>query len=185
MRTLLSKLLICFALLPLMAATASGHVVVPNSASSPLSQAAIRARVEANLAQSAAARASSNFDIHLARTDQIHWGYAANTWTMSGLRQGDTILGGLPGQSSYYTAASNLEASAGSRATLLQSLQVKPHPEFGYRPMVGEYRVLRDMSAPYGNASANPGLGVGGGQQYFIRDYTRHLQLIREVPLNP
>ena len=35
---------------------------VPNS--SPLSQAAIRARVEANVAQSAAARASSNFEIH-------------------------------------------------------------------------------------------------------------------------
>lgn len=149
------------------------------------SQAAIRARVEANVAKSAAARASSNFDVHLARTDQIRWGYSADNWTMSGLRRGDTVFGGLPGQSSYYTTASTLEASAGSRASLFQSLQVKAHPEFGYRPKVGEHRVLRDMPVPYGNALANPGLGVGGGQQYFIRDYTHHLQLIREVPLNP
>lgn len=62
MRAVLANLLICFGLLFVSAGTASGHVVVANSASSPVSQAAIRARVEANVTQSAAARASSNFD---------------------------------------------------------------------------------------------------------------------------
>lgn len=61
MHKLLAKLLIAFALCLLMAETASGYVVAANSGSS-VSQAAIRARVEANLAQSASARASSNFD---------------------------------------------------------------------------------------------------------------------------
>lgn len=60
---------------------------------------AIRARVEAAVAESAAARRSSKFDIHLARTDQIRWGYVADDWSLTTLKAGDRVFGGLPGQS--------------------------------------------------------------------------------------
>jgi filamentous hemagglutinin len=145
----------------------------------------IRTKVEENLASSAAARSSSNFDVHLARADQEQWGYSADNWTMSDLSKGETVFGGLPGQSAYYTTATTVVDSLGGRSELFQSLQVKQHPEFGYRPKIGEYVVLRDISIPEGNALANPQFGTGGGQQYFIRNYKRDLELIREIPLDP
>lgn len=155
---------------------------VANSAGD-LSQAAIRSRVTANLADSAVARSASNFEVHVARSDQVRWGYAADEWGTTGLEAGDRVIGGLPGQSSYYTTAGTLEASGGSRASLFQSLQVKAHPEFGYRPKVGEYEVLNNLTVPFGTVKANPGLGIGGGDQFFIRNYQNSLRLIREIPL--
>ncbi len=55
---------------------------------------------------------------------------------MTNLVAGDKVSGGLPGQSPYYTEADTLAASNGSRTSLFESLQVAPHPEFGYRPLV-------------------------------------------------
>lgn len=81
------------------------------------------------------------------------------------------------------TDASTLAASGGSRTSLFQSLQVKPHPEFGYRPTMGEYEVLSDMRVPSGTVRANPAMGEGGGRQFFIENYKDKLRLIREHPL--
>lgn len=148
-------------------------------------QDAIRARVNANITNSKAARNASNFEVHIARTDQVRWGYAADDWNLKELKVGDRVIGGLPGQSSYYTSAATLEASDGSRSALFQSLQVKAHPEFGYRPKVGEYEVVKDMTVPFGTVKANPGLGAGGGDQFFINDFQTSLRLIREIPLKP
>jgi hypothetical protein len=142
-----------------------------------------RAQVLENIANSQAARNASQFDIHLARTDQVRWGYAADDWGMTTLRSGDRVYGGLPGQSSYYTSTATLEAADGSRSTLFQSLQVKAHPEFGYRPKVGEYELVTDVTVPSGVVRANPRLGVGGGDQFFVRDYQNSLKLVREIPL--
>lgn len=153
--------------------------VAPNSAG----QLATRERVLANIEATRAGNATSRFEVHLARTDQIRWGYAPDSWSMTTLNAGDRVFGGLPGQSSYYTSAATLEASGGSRATLFQSLQVKPHPEFGYRPKVGEYEVVRPITVPAGVAGANPGLGAGTGEQFFVRNYQNSLRLIREIPL--
>jgi hypothetical protein len=147
------------------------------------SQAMIRERVLANIAESQAARGASRFEIHLAKTDQIRWGYAADEWGLTTLQPGDRIFGGLPGQSAYYTSAATLEASGGSREVLFQSLQVRAHPEFGYRPTVGEYEVINPLTVPSGTVSANPAFGMGGGDQLFIRTYQDSLRLVREIML--
>ncbi|WP_323740825.1 LysM peptidoglycan-binding domain-containing protein [Caenimonas koreensis] len=146
-------------------------------------QAATRARVLSNIADTRAGNAASKFEIHLARTDQVRWGYGADEWRLTTLKAGDRVIGGLPGQSSYYTSAATLEASKGSRATLFQSLQVARHPELGYRPMVGEYEVVKSATVPTGVTTANPGHGSGGGDQFFIRHFQASLKLIRQIPL--
>jgi len=128
-------------------------------------------------------RAADKAAIDAARADQLQWGYAADEWGMTKLSAGDRVFGGIPGQSAYYTDASTLAASGGSRTSLFQSLQVKPHPEFGYRPTMGEYEVLSDMRVPSGTVRANPAMGEGGGRQFFIEGYKDKLRLIREHPL--
>jgi hypothetical protein len=121
--------------------------------------------------------------VRLAQADQVRWGYSADDWGTTGLPAGTRVYGGLPGQSAYYTTASTVEAAAGSRTTLFQMLQVEPHPEFGYRPTIGEYELVTDLRVPSGTAQANVGKGIGGGEQFFIKDYSSSLQLVRKVPL--
>jgi filamentous hemagglutinin len=121
--------------------------------------------------------------IHAAKADQVLGGYAADQWGMTTLRAGDKVYGGLPGQSAYYTNADTLAASQGSRTSLFQSLQVAPHPEFGYRPLIGEYEVVGSARVPSGTVLANPSYGTGGGSQLFISDYANNLRLVRQIPL--
>jgi YD repeat-containing protein len=142
-----------------------------------------RERVLTNIAASRRARASSNFSVHVAQTDQTRVGYAADHWEMTNLSAGERIFGGLPGQSPYYTNAATISSSTGSRRALWESLQVRANPELGYRPMVGEYEVIRDIRVPFGTASANPSYGAGGATQFFVRDYGTRLRLVRQLPL--
>jgi filamentous hemagglutinin len=110
----------------------------------------------------------------------------SDEWGLTSLNKGDQVIGGLPGQSSYYTTFDTLEASGSSRETLFQSLQVSPHPEFGYRPKVGVYELQQELpKVPTGTVNANPNLGPGGGDQHWIRDYSEVLKLVDEIDLEP
>jgi len=163
-------------------AAQGGKIVAPNSASIA-DAAAIRTRVLGNIADSQTARASSNFDIHIAQSDQIRWGYAADEWGMTSLPAGSRVYGGIPGQSAYYTNEQALLDAGLNRGSLFQSLQVNPHPVFGYRPQMGIYEVMGGITVPSGTVSANPALGPGGATQYFIRDYNNQLRLIDTINL--
>lgn len=68
-------------------------------------------------------------------------------------------------------------------ATVFDSFQAAPHPEFGYRPEMGVYQVLEDTQVPTGHALANPNIGSGGAQQFFFGNYGQQLQLINRIPL--
>lgn len=148
-------------------------------------QIAIRQRVLGNVAESQSARASSGFDVHVARTDQIRWGYAADQWSMTTLPAGSRVYGGIPGQSAYYTTEGALTSAGLGRESLFQSLQVTPHPVFGFRPQMGVYEVTSDLSIPSGIVRANPTFGSGGATQYFIRDYNNQLRLLNTINLGP
>lgn len=139
--------------------------------------------VKQNIAISQKARKSSNFAIHSAKSDQLQWGYAADEWSMSTLPAGSKIYGGIPGQSAYYTTEQTLLNANFGRESLFKSLQVAPHPEFGYRPQVGVYEVTNDITIPSGIVRENPLLGPGGGSQLFIRDYNNNLKLIDKIDL--
>ncbi|GLQ51349.1 hypothetical protein ACFFJT_09100 [Dyella flava] len=122
-------------------------------------------------------------DILAAQQDQINSGYNPDNWTMTTLPKGSLVYGGLPGQSAYYTTEQTLLDGNFDSATIFDSLQVAPHPEFGYRPEMGVYQVLEDTQVPTGQALANPGIGSGGAQQFFFGNYGTQLQLINQIPL--
>jgi hypothetical protein len=148
-------------------------------------QLAIRNHVLANIEQSQAASSASSFPIHLAKEDQLLSGYNADEWTMIHLKKGDIVYGGLPGPSRYYTTEETALNSKGSKDIFSQSLQIHSHPNLGYRSDVGIYQIMQDMSVPKGIARANPHLGVGESEQFFINNYKsqKAIQLIEQHEL--
>jgi len=144
---------------------------------------AIKQQVLDNIAESRAAREASSFPVLIAKEDQMLSGYNVDQWTMTTLRKGDVVYGGLPGQSAYYTSERTLLASRYTRESLFQSLQVRPDPVLGYRPLVGVYEVTQNVRVPTGIVNANPELGVGGCDQFFINNFSRVLQLTNRVEL--
>ena len=140
-------------------------------------------KVLENIKASQAARESSNFNIHIAKSDQVKWGYKADNWSTNTLKKGDYVYGGIPGQSAYYTTEETLKSAKGSATSLFQSLQVTPHKIFGYRTEMGKYEVLKDMTVPFGKVKANPDLGNGGGDQFFIKPYDKNLKLVDKLKL--
>jgi hypothetical protein len=146
-------------------------------------QAIIRARVEANVAETRAGSNTSSYKVLTAKENQLVKGYHPDDWTMIQLRKGDVLYGGRPGQSNYYTNIDTVLASEGDTTALSRSLQIEPHPTKGFRPGIGEYVVQRDIRVPGGIVRSNPMLGPGGTQQYFINNYSNLLSLRNEYTL--
>ena len=51
-------------------------------------------------------------------------------WRDIALKKGQKVVGGLPGQSEYYTTLNGFNRSKGITDDLWNGLQVKPHPKF-------------------------------------------------------
>ena len=145
--------------------------------------AALRSSVLANIAESQAARVSSNIDALFAKEAQLNAGYNADAWSMATLPKGSIVYGGIPGQTAFYTDAATVVGSGGSRSALFQSLQVAPNPTLGFRPTLRVYELLQDMRVPTGTALGNPTLGPGGGQQFFIWNYGNQLRAVGDIGL--
>ncbi|MGF7232849.1 hypothetical protein [Arachidicoccus sp.] len=105
-----------------------------------------------------------------------------DNWRNITLGEGKYIVGGLPGQSNFYTTLGGLERSGYDHVKLFEGLQIAPHPQLGYRTMVGVYQASEDIPAAFGNTYANPQFGGGGLPQIFIPNYS-NLQLIKTIPL--
>jgi hypothetical protein len=45
------------------------------------------------------------------------------------------------------------------------------------------YAMMEDIRVPAGTAQGNPGLGAGGGNQFFISNYSRALREAGFIPL--
>lgn len=105
-----------------------------------------------------------------------------DNWRNIILGDGKYVVGGLPGQSNYYTTLSGLSRSSLNKDKLFQGLQVSKHPQFGYRGSVGIYKVNGNTPAAFGTTYANPQFGAGGLPQIFIPDYSG-LRLIKTIPL--
>jgi hypothetical protein len=105
-----------------------------------------------------------------------------DSWRNITLKDGKYVVGGLPGQSNYYTTLSGLKRSGLNRNNLFKGLQVSKHPQFGYRGQVGIYRVRGNNPAAFGTTYANSQFGSGGLPQIFMPDYSG-LQLIHTITL--
>jgi len=93
-------------------------------------------------------------------------------WKIGGLKEGDIVYGGVPGQTEFYLSQSTLDAANGSKAALWESAQVKAHDIYGYRSQVQAYIVTQDTKVATSLVTANPHLGEGGATQYFIENYS-------------
>lgn len=129
--------------------------------------------------------ATSNFEIHLARSSQLGAPYGGvDAWGFTSLQKGQLVYGGSPGQSAFYTDFATVKASGLNAESLFKSLQVAPHPVYGYRPGVQAYRLNQSIRIPAGQTLANPQLGTGGGNQFFIRNFGKYLDPVRQFDLN-
>jgi len=104
-------------------------------------------------------------------------------WVVVEIPKGTKIHGGLPGQSEYYAATSNINVNGSSVSTYWESLQVKPHESLGYRNEIGVYEVTKDIQGAISKATANPQYGKGGGWQLFIPEYNTTLKQIDIINL--
>lgn len=127
---------------------------------------------------SATAKTSS---ASLARSWQGKGSYlGVDNWRNISLKGNTYVVGGLPGQSEYYTTMSGLKRSGMSASKLWQGLQVEAHSTFGYRMEVGVYRAKGTMNAAFGTSYANTQFGSGGLPQLFIPNYN-NLELVNKM----
>ncbi|MCX6180610.1 MAG: FG-GAP-like repeat-containing protein [Bacteroidetes bacterium] len=104
-----------------------------------------------------------------------------DSWREITLKDGTNVVGGVPGQTEFYTTMSGLERSEYSKQ-IWEGLQVKPHDVRGPRTEVGIYTVVGDTPAAFGTTYANPQFGAGGLPQIFIPNF-EGLKLVETIPL--
>jgi RHS repeat-associated protein len=104
-------------------------------------------------------------------------------WKDITLKEGKYVVGGIPGQSEFYTTINGLNRSNLSKSALGQGLQIQPNPVHGYRGSVCIYKVTKSTSAAFGTTYANPQFGNGGLPQLFIPNYQNVLTPVMTIPL--
>jgi hypothetical protein len=104
-------------------------------------------------------------------------------WEIFEIPAGTKLYGGLPGQSEFYSVEKSLLDVNFDKASYWNSLQVSPHPQFGYRPKVGEYTVNTTIKVAVSKTLANPQHGAGGAWQVFVDDFVNKVTFTKEITL--
>jgi hypothetical protein len=104
-------------------------------------------------------------------------------WEIFEIPAGTKLYGGLPGQSEFYSIEKSLMDANFDKIDYWKSLQVSPHPQFGYRTKIGEYTVNSNTKVAISITLANPTHGNGGAWQVFVGDFTNKLTFIKEIQL--
>lgn len=120
-----------------------------------------------------------------AKAGQGHGDYpGVDDWFAVEINFGMVVLGGLPGQSAFYSILDTYNKSRGNKEAYWKLLQVKPHPVFGYRPYVGCYELNQKINTAISKTLANPKYGEGGGWQLYIHNYDSSLTKFTEITLD-
>jgi hypothetical protein len=106
-----------------------------------------------------------------------------DAWQVFEIPATTKLYGGLPGQSEFYSVEKSLLDVNYDKVKYWQSLQVAPHPTFGFRPKIGEYTANVVIKVAVSKTLANPKYGQGGAWQVFVNDYTKKLTFVKEIPL--
>ncbi|MFK7796344.1 MAG: hypothetical protein AB8E82_02745 [Aureispira sp.] len=104
-------------------------------------------------------------------------------WAIATIPAGLDLYGGLPGQSEYYTIEQTLIDADTMKTPYWESLQVKAHPTFGYRPMVGVFDLNQVTTVAIARTLANPQYGNGGAWQIYVENYGTDLTVLDTVTL--
>ncbi len=98
-------------------------------------------------------------------------------WTTAKIPGNFDLYGGLPGQSEYYTISKTISDSDTIMVDYWESLQVKAHPQFGYRSMVGVFDIINDsIVVAISKTLANSQYGAGGAWQIYVGNFNEVLQ---------
>ena len=84
------------------------------------------------------------------------------------IKKGSVVYRGEPNGTGFFTTKNAIINSDYNKKILFEGLQVREHPQFGYRSSVKGYIVTEDINAAFGVAHANPQFGRGGLPQYYI-----------------
>ncbi|HCN38286.1 MAG: hypothetical protein IAE65_08595 [Ignavibacteria bacterium] len=123
--------------------------------------------------------------VNSAKRFQGHGDYpGVDDWFAVEINYGMVVLGGLPGQSAFYSIIKTYENSGGNKERYWKLLQVKPHPVFGYRPTLGVYQNNQKIRVAISKTLANSEYGEGGGWQLYISNYTTSLNRFAEISLS-
>jgi hypothetical protein len=106
-----------------------------------------------------------------------------DNWEVFEIPAGTKLYGGFPGQSEFYSVEQSLLDVNFSKANYWNSLQVSPHPQFGFRPKVGEYTVNSTIKVAVSKTLANPQHGTGGAWQVFVDDFANKVTYVKEIQL--
>lgn len=115
---------------------------------------------------------------------QGHGDYpGVDDWATAKIPNNFDLFGGLPGQSEYYTIDQTIIDADTIQVDYWESLQVKAHPQFGYRPMVGVFQVQDTIVVAISKTLANPQYGEGGAWQIYVEHFTMDLMVIDTIYL--
>ena len=106
-----------------------------------------------------------------------------DNWATATIPAGLDLYGGLPGQSEYYSIDQTITDTDTMQVAYWESLQVKAHPEFGYRPNVGIFDLKQKSTVAIAKTLANPQFGSGGAWQIYLEDYKTSLTALDTIIL--
>lgn len=106
-----------------------------------------------------------------------------DNWQVFEIPANTKLYGGLPSQSEFYSIEQSLKAVNNNKVKYWESLQVAPHPTFGFRPKVGEYTLNTALKVAVSKTLANPQFGVGGAWQIFVLDFKNKLTFVKDINL--
>lgn len=104
-------------------------------------------------------------------------------WVTCEIPEGTILLGGLPGQTEFYSVSVTLQNANSEKEKYWKSLQVSPHPQFGYRIRLGEFVLQNKSRVALSKTLANPQHGIGGAWQVFLPNYNAVLIMKSENQL--
>lgn len=105
-------------------------------------------------------------------------------WTTAKIPGNFDLYGGLPGQSEYYSISKTITDTDTIMVDYWESLQVKAHPQFGYRAMVGVFDIKNDsIVVAISKTLANPQYGEGGGWQIYVGNFDEVLIVLDTIYL--
>jgi len=97
-------------------------------------------------------------------------------WTTAKIPGNFDLYGGLPGQSEYYTISQTIADADTIMVSYWESLQVKAHPQFSYRSLVGVFDIISDsIVVAISKTLANPQYGAGGAWQIYVGNFNEVL----------
>lgn len=104
-------------------------------------------------------------------------------WATATIPEGSELYGGLPGQSEYYSIKQTLIDADTLKVPYWESLQVRAHPTFGYRPDVGVFNLNKTITVAIARTLANTQYGDGGAWQIYVEDYETDLTALDTITL--